>query len=137
LDAAFLEVGVVVSLMILTAAIAVALAQVGVFGVVSYSVARRTHELGIRMALGAGQKAVLGLIVRQGMRLAVAGMVLGLTLAVLLAQGMAGLLFGLNPTDPSVFIGVVIALSLTCLAATYLPARRATLVDPLEAIRYE
>jgi predicted permease len=137
LDAAFLEVGVVVSLMILTAAIAVALAQVGVFGVVSYSVARRTHELGIRMALGAGQKAVLGLIVRQGMRLAVAGMVLGLTLAVLLAQGMAGLLFGLNPTDPSVFIGVVIALSLTCLAATSLPARRATLVDPLEAIRYE
>jgi ABC-type antimicrobial peptide transport system permease subunit len=123
--------------MSLAAVIAVLLALVGVFGVVSYLVSRRTRELGIRVALGAENRAVLTMVLWQGFKIAGLGATVGLLTALLLGQGMAGLLFGVSPTDPFVLGGVVAALLLTCLLATYVPARRATRVDPMEAIRYE
>jgi len=136
-QAAFLEVGVVVSLLSLTAVIAVSLALLGVFGVVSYSVSRRTQELGIRLALGADNRSVLTLVIRQGAKIAGFGLIVGLLIALVLGQLMAGLLFGVSPTDPFVIGVVMSALLLTCLLATYVPARRATRVDLMEAIRYE
>jgi predicted permease len=136
-NAGLLEVGVVVSMMLLAAAIAVLLALTGVYGVVSYSVAQRTRELGIRMALGAGGDAIVGLILRQGGFLAAAGLGSGLVVAVLLSKGMAGMLFGVSSTDPIVFGVVLVAVFLTCLVASFAPAKRAARVDPLEAIRYE
>jgi len=122
-------------LLALFAGLALVLAIVGVYGVVSYSVAQRTHEIGIRMALGAHRESVLRLVVRQGMTKVLIGLGLGLLGAWYASRFLAGQIYGLSATDPLTFVTVPLALAAVALAANYLPARRATRVDPLVALR--
>jgi len=119
------------------AALALALAVTGVYGVLSYSVSQRTHEVGIRMALGAGRGDVLRLFMQQGLRLVLLGLVIGLGGAFVLTRLMSSLLFGVSATDKVTFILVALGLTIAGVCACYLPARRATRVDPLVALRYE
>jgi predicted permease len=119
------------------AAAALALAAVGLYGVVAFSVARRTQEIGIRMALGARRSDVLRMILGGGARLAAVGVAFGLAASLAITRLMSSLLFGVSATDPLTFAGVALLLALVALLASYLPARRATRVDPLVALRYE
>jgi hypothetical protein len=117
------------------AGLALALAAVGIYGVLSYAVQRRSREMGIRMALGAPAGAVRALIVRDGGRLAIVGVVLGLVGAYAATQALQVLLFGVSATDPIVFAASAAALALVALAASWIPARAATRVNPLDAVR--
>jgi putative ABC transport system permease protein len=121
----------------LFAVIALALATIGIYGVMSYSVAQRSRELGIRMALGAARGNVLQLVMRQGMSLVIIGLVLGILGALGLTRLLATQLFGVEPTDPATFTIVAVGLGLVALVATLVPAMRATRVDPLVALRQE
>jgi len=117
--------------------LAIVLAAIGIYGVMSYVVAGRTREVGVRVALGASRSNVLFLIMRQGMSLALIGLVVGLVVSFAAAQLLVKVLFGVSPGDPMTFVGVTILLALVAALACYVPARRAMKLDPLEALRYE
>jgi ABC-type antimicrobial peptide transport system permease subunit len=118
-------------------ALALLLAALGLYGITSYAVQRRTAEIGIRVVLGAQRGDVLGLVMRQSLVLTLLGIVLGLAAAAAVTRYVRGMLFGLTPLDPSTFVGVAVVFAVVSMAAATIPARRATRVDPLTALRAE
>ena len=119
------------------AAAALLLALVGIYGVIAYSVSQRTHEIGVRAALGASRGEIVRMVVRQGMTIVVVGIAAGLGAALGLTRLMVSLLFEVRPTDPATFGAVALLLTATALAASWIPARKAASVDPLVALRSE
>ena len=126
-----------VGLLLVLATIAISLSCVGLYGVVTYSVAMRTQEIGIRLALGARAGDVLHLVLRRGVIITGVGVIIGLGIAALLAKLLESLLIGVSVTDPVTYLGLGALLIAVTLIASYLPARRATKIDPLKALRYE
>jgi putative ABC transport system permease protein len=123
-------------LIALFALTALLLASLGIYGVISYMVSERTHEIGVRLALGAEHVDVMRMVLSQGLRLALAGAGVGLAGALVVSHMMSSLLYGVGPTDPLTFGGVAAALTVVAIAACYIPARRAIRVDPIVALRY-
>ncbi len=121
----------------LFAGVAVTLAVIGLYGLMSYAVARRTREIGIRMALGAQRHVVMRLVLRESLGMTVIGVVLGLIGAAAFTRVLEGMLFGLTPLDPSTFVAATLLFMAVALVASYVPAQRATRVDPLVALRAE
>jgi ABC-type antimicrobial peptide transport system permease subunit len=121
----------------LFAVTAMLLAGLGIYGTISFVVSERVHEIGIRLALGAQRGKILEMVLTQGLGLALGGAAVGLLGALITSHLMAGLLFGVRPTDPLTFVGVTLVLTVVALAACYIPARRAMRVDPLVALRNE
>jgi putative ABC transport system permease protein len=117
--------------------IALVLASVGVYGVMSYAVSERIHEIGIRLSLGAETRDILRLVLRNGLFLTILGLAIGLPIAFIMARGLSSLLFGVEAADPVAFIGLPLLLAVVATLACYLPARRASRVDPLQALRHE
>jgi putative ABC transport system permease protein len=125
------------TLLTIFAGVALALAAIGVYGLMAYTVQQRTPELGLRMALGASPGQVRKMVVGQGMLLALIGVVIGVAASLGLARLMSSLLFGVKPYDPTAIVVVAAVLSAVVFLATYIPARRASKVDPMIALRYE
>jgi putative ABC transport system permease protein len=128
-----------VSMLLLTvfASLALTLATVGIYGLTAYSVSRRTHEIGLRVALGASQSKILRLVVGRGLVTSLIGAAIGVGAALMLTRGLSGMLYGVTTTDPLVFAGVPLLLIAVSALASYVPARKATRIDPLAALRYE
>jgi putative ABC transport system permease protein len=124
-------------LLAIFAGLALVLAAIGIYGVIAYSVVQRTREIGIRMALGADRAHVLRLILRQGARIGMLGLLIGTAAAYLSTRALAGMLYGVDPHDPLIFASIAVSLLVVVVLASYVPARRATCVDPLIALRYE
>jgi putative ABC transport system permease protein len=124
-------------LLTIFSAVALVLAAVGIYGLLAYSVARRSKEFGLRMALGAQQQDVLGLVLKQGATMIASGLITGLVAAFALTRLMSSLLYHVRATDPLTFVVVVLGLAAVAMLASYIPARRATKVNPTVALRYE
>src|SRR5918994_6828032 len=135
-ESLFLE-RLVATLSMLFGGLATVLAAVGLYGVMSYTVSRRTREIGIRMALGAARRSVLWMVLREVAVMLVAGIVIGLPVAIALSRFVQSQLYGLSPTDPATLVVASTLLSAVAMLAGYVPARRATRVDPMLALRYE
>jgi ABC-type antimicrobial peptide transport system permease subunit len=124
-------------LLAIAASVALLLGTIGIYGVISYAVSQRTRELGVRIALGAGGREVVQMVLRQGLVLAGVGVAIGLVSAYGLTRLMSALLYGVSPTDPLTYAVVAVVLVGVAMLASYLPARRAASVDPIEALRAE
>jgi predicted lysophospholipase L1 biosynthesis ABC-type transport system permease subunit len=137
LDAGSAQMAFTMVLITIAAGVALLLGLVGIYGVIAYAVSRRTNEIGVRLALGAEPGGVVALIVRQGARVAVAGVWLGLAIALAGSRLIESLLYGVNPRDPAIFAGTALALLAAALLACWIPARRAARIDPTVALRAE
>jgi putative ABC transport system permease protein len=124
-------------LLVLFAGISLSLAAVGIYGLIAYSVAQRTHEIGLRLALGAGQGDIVRMVVGQAFRLAAIGLAIGLPVSLILTRLMANALYGVVSVDALTFVAFTLALAVAALFAGYIPARRATRVDPVIALHHE